>query len=71
MLGFNAAEQISQIEDEPVEFFLFELQVGDGNQLIQFALGLYDLRLSRRISPALLFALVYPSISSRDIIKNE
>lgn len=56
--------------DKPVEFFLLELQVGDGNQLIQFALGLDDLSLSGRISPALLFALVDPGTSSKSIIKN-
>lgn len=32
--------------DTPVDFFLLQLKICNGNQLIQFTLGLYDLCLS-------------------------
>lgn len=53
-------------EDKPVEFLLFQLQICHGNQLIQFKLGLNDLSLPGRISPALLLALVDPDVQKQD-----
>ena len=46
--------------DEPVHFVFLQLHVGHSDQLVQFALGLDDLRLPRGIGGALILALVNP-----------
>lgn len=48
--------------DSPVDFLLFQLHICNGDQLVQFALGFYDLCLSGGVGATFLLVLMKPGI---------